>query len=82
MIQDFPIITISQVVMLRNDLYTGHIVDINMEWSIEKMQEIWTVYDSIENAIRDAKIIVKENERIECCIFDKDRKLLQLIQPE
>lgn len=82
MTQNFPSMTISQVALLRNDLYTGIVVDVNLKNAIETTQEIWTVYDLMENAIKDAKAIVKEYDHIECSIFDRSRQRLQLIQPE
>jgi Cysteine-rich CPCC len=81
LIQDFPILTGSQVAMLRIDLYIGHVVDVNMELATKKEQEVWTIYDLINSAIGDAFLIVKEFDHIECSIFDKDRNLLRLIQP-
>ena len=68
--------------MIQNDLYTGIVVDINMKIAVEKTQKVWTVYDSKEDAIKDAMTIVKEYDHIECMIFDKDRKLLQIILPD
>jgi hypothetical protein len=81
MTKDFPILNGNQVAMLRNDLYTGHVVDANMELATKEEQEIWTIYDSIDIAISDATLIVNEYDRIECSIFDKDRSRLHLIQP-
>jgi hypothetical protein len=81
MIQDFPIINDNRVVMLRNDLYTGHIVDVNMDLAINEEQEVWTIYDLIDAAIGDALLIVEKYDHIECSIFDKDRNLLRFIRP-
>ena len=67
--------------MLRNDLYTGHVVDANIVLATNEGQEIWTVYDSIDMAIADATVIVEKYDHIECSIFDKDRIRLHLIQP-
>jgi hypothetical protein len=80
-VQDFPHVKGDQVVMLRNDLYTGIVVDVNLDLATKKQQEIWTVYDLIDAAVIDASLIVKEYDHIECSIFDKDRNLLRLIQP-
>lgn len=79
--QEFPAVLERQVVMLRNDLYTGHIVDVNMVLVTKDEQECWTVYNLIDDAVSDANYIVAKYDHIECCIFDKDRKLLKLIQP-
>jgi hypothetical protein len=81
MTKDFPILNGNQVAMIRNDLYTGIVVDINMEWATKEEQEILTIYDLIDGAISDANLIVEKYDHIECSIFDKDRNRLRLIQP-
>jgi len=81
MIQDFPSLTDNQVVILRCDLYTGHVVDVNMALATNEKQEVWTVYDLVDIAIGDALLIVEKYDHIECSIFDKDRNLLRLIRP-
>ena len=81
MIQNFPTLKDNQFVMLRNNLYTGHVVDASMVLATSEEQEIWTTYDSIDMAISDATLIVGKYDHIECSIFDKDRNRLHLIQP-
>jgi hypothetical protein len=81
MIPEFPAIRETQVVLLRRDLYIGHIVDAGMNPATAEGQEIWTVYDELESAIADANAIVTKYDHIECSLFDKDHNLLQLIQP-
>lgn len=80
--QPFPSVRNTQVVLLRNDLYTGIVKDINMDNAITEDQEIWTVYDDLETAVNVAKKIVGEFDFMECMIFDKNKKLLQEIHPE
>ena len=66
---------------MRCDLYTGHVVDIDMVFFTSEDQKVWAVFESMEDAIASAKKIVEEYDHIECTLFDKERKLIRLIQP-
>jgi hypothetical protein len=80
--QPFPNVKDTQVVLLRNDLYTGIVKDNKMENAINETQEVWTVYDDLETAVSVAKLLVEEYDFMECMVFDKNKELLQHITPE
>jgi hypothetical protein len=56
-------------------------MDIDMVLFTNEEQKVWAVFDSMEDAIASAKRIVEEYDHIECTLFDKERKLIRLIQP-
>ena len=79
--QPFPIISENQVALLRDDLYTGHVMDKDIKIAINDKQETWTVFDEISQAMEEANRIVTEYDFIECFIFDKDKNLIEHITP-
>jgi len=81
-LKPFPLISETQFVLIRDDLYTGHVMDKDMKLAVNDAQEIWTVFDDLAQVIEEASRIVKEYDFIECMIFNRDNKLIKRIAPE
>ena len=53
----FPNIKSEQVALLRSDYNTGHVLDDNYTLHINSNQEIYTIFDSLE----DARVFIKNH---------------------
>ncbi len=80
-IQQFPVLKENQFALLRNDLYTGVVKDVNIIDATKLNQEVYTVYESFQDAVERAEKIVIEYDFIECFIFDATKKIIKHIQP-
>ena len=78
----FPEIKDGQVVLLRAEFNTGHVLDEQLNLVISDNQKAYTVLNSVEEAIVFAKEILAENEnRIECIIYNRNQEVLHYFNP-
>ena len=80
-IQSFPMISGTQVVMVRDEIATGFVVDNDFNFIDNDEQEVFTIFEDINLAVDEANRIVKQHDYIECLIYDKDNKLIKHIAP-
>ncbi|WP_188938384.1 hypothetical protein [Puia dinghuensis] len=79
--QQFPVLRENQVVLMRAEFNTGHILDENLNLALHDGQIVYTIFDSIDTALAAAENIVK-NGTIECVIYTKDRELVKYVTPK
>jgi len=79
MVPPFPKLHGSQVVLVRAEIKTGHVLDENFRISISQNQNVYTIFENIDLAISAAKLIVNKRRDVECNLYDKDDKFLQVI---
>ncbi|TKC02778.1 hypothetical protein [Pedobacter frigoris] len=80
--ENFPELNDSQVVLLRADVNTGHILDEEFNLAINEHQKVFTLFDAAEAALLFAKEILSKNPKVECVIYKKGRTMLYHITPE
>ncbi len=77
----FPIIEERQVVLVRVNTLTGHVLDELFVTVNDDNQAVYTVTDSLEEAVEIANQIVREHTEVECALFDSDQKVLSVLKP-
>ncbi|MEZ2443010.1 hypothetical protein AB6805_14905 [Chitinophaga sp. RCC_12] len=79
MIEAFPQLKNNEVALLRAKRKTGHVIDDNFQLAVSISQRVFTVFDDVNTALHFAKEIIKRNNDIEVCIYEKDNVLLHFI---
>ncbi|WP_348621845.1 hypothetical protein [Pedobacter lusitanus] len=77
--EKFPQLKDRQVALLRADINTGIVLDRNYIYATTSDQEVYTVFDDINSAIRSAKAIIAEKKDIECGIYGNDPVALLIL---
>lgn len=77
--EDFPEISNDQIVIMRADSLTGHVLDVNFNLVIQSSQKVFTVFDSLEEAIEQVKILKESRQNVEFVIYGKGKKILKFI---
>ncbi|TCC90195.1 hypothetical protein EZ428_13000 [Pedobacter frigiditerrae] len=70
--EKFPHLKNEQVALLRADINTGIVLDKDYIYATTEVQEVYTVFDNIDSAIKFAKSIISERNDIECGIYGND----------
>ena len=73
---NFPVINSMQVVLLRSDYNTGHVLDENYLLHISNNQKMYTIFNSLE----DAKIFITYEQvkwkAVEFTIYDNNNNVI------
>ena len=77
----FPILANAQVVLLRVDKNTGHVLDENFLIATTENQKVWTIFENLDIATNIAHSIIKIRTDIECSIFDGNQNLVRFVSP-
>ncbi len=68
----FPKVENGLFVLMRAELATGKILDIFNNYAVKPDQEDYTICENIEIALRLAKSIVQDNNKVECYIYNSN----------
>jgi hypothetical protein len=75
--EKFPKIKEGQVVLLRADTSTGHVLDELFNLAIRQDQKVYTIFNTAEEALESANQILKEKDKlVECVIYGKNQETL------
>lgn len=77
--REFPKLKKDQAAILRADKNTGHVLDDHFEIAINDKQDVYTVFDSLEDAINFSKELINQCYNIEIVIYDWEKRVLHLI---
>jgi len=80
--ENFPKLEGIQVAVIRAEVATGHMYDIDFNLVISDQQEIYSIFDSKEDAIDYIKNFIESNRKFEFTIFDKGGDLIKMITPD
>jgi len=81
--EDFPVINNIQVVLYRSEFSTGIILDEQyIYYKNNSDQKVYTVFNSIEDALVYANASLKKHINIEFTILDSAKRLLKYIHKE
>jgi len=81
-VQSFPILNDNEVVLMRAEFSTGHVLDENFKLAIHEYQKVYTIFENLDAAINAAEKMIRENTNIECTLLGRDNNLVRYITPE
>jgi hypothetical protein len=80
--EKFPKINQGQAVLLRAETNTGVVLDELFTFVINDDQKVYTLFDSVEEALESANKILKEKGKlIECTIYGEGQELIYYLNP-
>jgi hypothetical protein len=79
--EPFPKLEIGQVALMRAENQTGHVLDEQFLLATKDEQKVYTVFNSAEEALINAKSIVFLEKKIEYIVYDRNQKVLYYITP-
>jgi len=80
--ENFPKLKDGQFAIVRADFNTGIILDDEFKYAINQIQRVYTVVDSLLDAVTLAKAMIIEKGSIECVIYDNVENLASYITPD
>lgn len=80
--QKFPRLINHQVALMRADVMKGYILDENFIFATTDNQSVFTVMNSLEEALELANQILSERNDVECIIYGKDKAVLSFLRPK
>lgn len=79
-IEEFPKIDNTKVVVIRADYNTGKVLDIDFKRVSSESKEIYTVFDSFNEAVSYCESMLKKKDKVEFVIYDNFQKVLRHIR--
>jgi hypothetical protein len=77
--KDFPVLKTNEVAILFCEHNTGHVLDINLKLQTNEVQEIYLISKDLETAIETSKKILRENNHIECNLYNYEHELIKTL---
>lgn len=77
--QNFPDIQTHQVAVLAAEVQTGHVVDVNFNIAFDDLQQVYLVYESLNEAIENINVYLKSRKDIEFVIYDSNQNVIKFI---
>jgi hypothetical protein len=71
-----------QVAILRVNLYIGIAKDSNLNNLSNLHEDSFSIFESIEDAIKYAEVFIEEYDFIECFIYNNTKDIIKHIQPK
>ncbi|MEG0929127.1 hypothetical protein [Chryseobacterium sp.] len=78
--KNFPNINENQYVIVMADGKTGNILNINKEWSPDNNHSIFSIFNSIDEALNFIGKDQIDNDWIEYIIYDKNQSVVKYIE--
>lgn len=72
----FPEIKQDQVVLLRADKKTGHVLDEQLSLAVDATQKVFTVFDSLTEAMAFGERLLSTNHEVEIVIYSNKENIL------
>ncbi len=77
--KEFPKLKKNQVVILRAEKSTGHVLDEQLEIVINDKQNVYTVFETEEEALNFSQTLLKQSQGIEIVIYGSEEQVLHFI---
>jgi hypothetical protein len=78
----FPEIKEGQAVLMRAETNTGHVLDELFNLAIRDNQKVYTIFNTIEEALESANKILNEKDKlVECIIYRKNEEVIYYLNP-
>lgn len=78
-LEKFPVLNIKEVALVRAEISTGLVLDEACNYAVYPHQKIYTVFESIEKALKHARQIIEERRNIECVLYGIDQRILHCV---
>lgn len=78
-LEKFPVLNIKEVALVRAEIHTGILLDESCNYAVYPNQKIYTVFESIEKALKHARQIIEERRNIECMLYGIDQRVLYCV---
>lgn len=72
----FPYLKHNQVAFVRAERKTGHVLDEEFVLALSDNQKVYTVFDSLGEALAFAEKIISSNQEIEVAIYSDRQEIL------
>ena len=69
--EKFPLLKKEQVALLRSDLDTGHVLDDRYNLAVDDSQKVYSIFDTLDDALEYTRQLLNNNIKIECTLYDK-----------
>lgn len=80
--QSFPIVNSSQIVLLRAHSSTGHVLDNNYQIAVNDTQTVFSIFETLEDALVYSQTLLKNRNDIEIVIYDWEKKVISFLRPD
>ncbi len=80
--EKFPTVNEKQVVLLRSDYNTGDVLDEGFVSDVNMEQNVYTVFNCIDESIAYIRSIFSRRDDIEFIVYDGDKKVLKYISKD
>ncbi|HCM34705.1 hypothetical protein [Chryseobacterium sp.] len=78
--KNFPNINENQYVIVMADGKTGNILNISKEWSLDNNHSIFSIFNSIDEALNFIGKDQTDNDWVEYIIYDKNQSVVKYIE--
>lgn len=72
--EEFPKLRNGQFALLRADRNTGHVLDIDFKLKVDEGQKVYSIFDSLDEAISFGKQLTVLNTQIEFVIYSRTQE--------
>ncbi len=79
--QKFPDILKHQVAVLAAEVQTGHVVDVAFNIAIDDLQQVYSGYESLNEAIENINIYLQSRKDMEFVIYNSNQNVIKFISP-
>lgn len=80
MFEAFPELNKNQVALIRAERNTGIVLDHNLQWAEDAAQKVYTVFESLDDAINAAQNIQQEHPQVEIVIYGQEEQVLKYLE--
>jgi hypothetical protein len=77
--KEFPKLNAKQVAVMRAEVNTGIILDEKLDIAIDDSQNVYTVFESVEEAIYFSNKLLAEKPNIEIVIYGSKEEVLHFL---
>ena len=77
----FPAVTESQVVLVRVDALTGHVLDDKFKLHISESQNGYSIFNTYEEAMSYVENVIKKMPNMEVVVFNNREDVLYYFNP-
>ena len=77
--ENLPILSDNQVAILRAELKTGHVCDINFILATAEDQRVYSIFQNVNAAIQYINEIKASKKGLEFVIYYKDGKVIKMV---
>jgi len=79
--EDFPKLDNEQVALLRAEVNTGIVLNVHFERAINQNSPVYSIFNSLNEAIDYSRAIIIDRNDIEFCVYDKEKEILYYLNP-